>query len=142
MTKPQAHELQVLHAEICAALADPTRIAILYELADGPRCVTEVVNALALNQTTVSRHLRFLRDRGMVSAARSGQNVYYALVDRRVIDALDTMRAVLADVLQRRQALVGSGSGIQNQGSGDDGQSKLTEPGARTPDSKSQGGSQ
>ena len=109
MSKPQAHELQVLHAEICAAMADPTRIAIIYELADGPRCVSDIAAALQLNQTTVSRHLRFLRDRGMVSADRQGQNVYYTLVDQRVIQALDLMRSVLADVLSRRQALVQGG---------------------------------
>jgi DNA-binding transcriptional ArsR family regulator len=106
VVKPQANELQTLHAEICAAMADPTRIAILYELADGPHNVTEIVQSLALNQTTVSRHLRFLRDRGMVTTERSGQNVVYSLADMRVIQALDIMRAVLADVLSRRQALV------------------------------------
>ena len=106
MPKPLVHELQVLHAEVCAALADPTRIAILYELADGPRCVSEIVAALELNQTTVSRHLRFLRDRCMVTTERSGPNVYYTLADQRVIQALDLMRAVLADILARRQALV------------------------------------
>ena len=115
MVKPQAHELQVLHAEICAAMADPTRIAIIYELADGPRNVSEIVAALGLNQTTASRHLRFLRDRGMVSTDRQGQNVYYALVDTRVIQALDLMRSVLADVVSRRQALV-QGSGFRDQG--------------------------
>ena len=113
MIKPQVNELQVLHAEICAAMADPTRIAILYELADGPRNVSEIVAALGLNQTTASRHLRFLRDRGMVTAERSGQNVIYALADTRVIDALDLMRAVLADLLSRRQALV-QGTGIRD----------------------------
>jgi ArsR family transcriptional regulator len=109
MTKPQANELQVLHAEICSAMADPTRIAILYELAEGPRCVNEIVSTLGVNQTTASRHLRFLRDRGMVSAERSGQNVIYTLTDMRVIQALDLMRAVLADVLSRRQALIQGG---------------------------------
>ncbi len=106
MAKPLPHELQVLHAEICAALADPTRIAILYELAEGPRCVNEIVNTLDLNQTTISRHLRFLRDRGMVAAERSGANVVYSLTDQRVIQALDLMRAVLAEILTRRQALI------------------------------------
>jgi DNA-binding transcriptional ArsR family regulator len=114
MVKPQANELQILHAEICAAMADPTRIAILYELADGSRNVTEITTSLALNQTTVSRHLRFLRDRGMVITERSGANVYYSLADQRVIQALDIMRSVLADVLSRRQALMqGSGVGVQ-----------------------------
>jgi DNA-binding transcriptional ArsR family regulator len=117
MTKPQAHELQILHAEICAAMADPTRIAIIYELGEGPRNVTEITTSLGLNQTTASRHLRFLRDRGMVTAERMGQNVIYSLADDRVIQALDIMRAVLADILSRRQAIV-QGSGVRVQGSG------------------------
>ena len=113
MVKPQANELQVLHAEICAAMADPPRIAILYALADGPHHVGEITAALGLNQTTASRHLRFLRDRGMVTTERSGQNVIYGLADERVIQALDLMRAVLADLLSHRQALVqGSGFGV------------------------------
>lgn len=131
MAKPQAHELQVLHAEICAAMADPTRIAIIYELADGPRNVSEIVAALGLNQTTASRHLRFLRDRGMVSTDRHGQNIYYALADTRVIQALDLMRSVLADVLSRRQALV-SGSGFPDSGS-DETPAAIAGAGSRMP---------
>ena len=42
----------------------------------------------------------------MVTTERSGQNVVYALADERVILALDIMRAVLADVLLRRESLV------------------------------------
>lgn len=106
MSKPRLYELQVLHANVCAALAEPVRIAILYELSDGPRNVSQIVSALEMNQTTVSRHLRFLRDRGMVTSERSGPNVIYALADQRVIQALDLMRAFLADSLARRQALM------------------------------------
>ena len=106
MSKPAQNELQALHAEVCAALAEPVRIAILYELADGPRNVGELFSSLQLNQTTVSRHLRFLRDRSMVLAERSGTNVYYSLADPRIIQALDLMRAVLTGILERRQSLL------------------------------------
>ena len=106
MPKPTQNELQALHAEVCSALAEPVRIAILYELADGPRNVGELFSALQLNQTTVSRHLRFLRDRSMVLAERSGANVYYRLADPRIIQALDLMRAVLTGILEQRQRLL------------------------------------
>jgi ArsR family transcriptional regulator len=106
MTKPTANELQAMHAEVCAALAEPVRIAILYELSDGPKNVGEIVAALAANQSTVSRHLRFLRDRTLVTAQRSGANVVYSLADARIIQALDLMRGVLAGILQRRQDLL------------------------------------
>jgi len=87
-------------------LADPKRILLLYYLADGPRRVTDLAEALDLPQPTVSHHLRILRERGLVQSERRGTEVYYALTDRRVIEALDLLRAVLADLLARQADLV------------------------------------
>lgn len=105
MQQPQEAEVQLLHAQICQALADPTRILLLYQLAEGPRSVGELATALNLNQPTVSRHLKVLRDRGMARTERFGTTVMYSLTDHRVIEALDLMRAVLADNLAQRGAL-------------------------------------
>jgi ArsR family transcriptional regulator len=102
------HEINQLHAEICAGLADPNRILILYELADGPRNVTELAENLALNQPLVSRHLKVLRERGMVTATRVGPAVEYRLGDARLIQAMDLLRAVLHDNLSRRAELMGA----------------------------------
>ena len=46
-------EVNLLHAGICQALADPNRILILYALSDGPRTVTELTEALDVPQPTV-----------------------------------------------------------------------------------------
>ena len=99
-------EINALHAEICAGLADPKRILILYELHDQPRTVTELVQALGIPQPAVSRHLKTLRERGMVIAARQGPSVLYSLGDERLIQALDLLRAVLRENLSRRADLV------------------------------------
>jgi ArsR family transcriptional regulator len=101
-------EVNQLHAEICAGLADPKRILILYALHEKPRNVTELCNELNLSQPLVSRHLKVLRERGMVSALRSGTSVQYALRDERLIEALDLLRAVLRDHLSSRVELVGA----------------------------------
>lgn len=93
------NEVMRLHAQICAALADPTRILILYSLADKPHSVGEMGKVLGVNQPTVSRHLQNLRNSQLVTATRDGQNVYYSLCDARVIQALDLLRSVLADQL-------------------------------------------
>lgn len=100
-----AQEAHRLHAEICAGLADPIRIMILYALADGPSHVSALAGVLALPQPTISRHLKILRERGMVVASRSGQMVHYRLRDRRVIQVLDLLRAALHDVLARHMEL-------------------------------------
>jgi len=99
-------EVSALHAEICAGLADPKRILILYALAEAPCNVTELAAALGLPQPLVSRHLKVLRERGMAVALRRGQNVEYRLGDRRLIEALDLLRGVLRDNLGRRFDLV------------------------------------
>jgi ArsR family transcriptional regulator len=98
-------EINTLHAEVCAALADPKRIMILYELAVRPRNVTELSNALKLPQPLVSRHLKVLRERGMVVAARQGPAVEYRLGDTRLVKALDLLRSVLHDQLSHRAEL-------------------------------------
>ncbi len=92
-------EINLLHSRLCAALADPKRILLLYALGEGPKNVSELCQSLGLLQPTTSRHLRMLRERGLVRTQREGNMVIYALVDRRVIDALDLLRAVLADQL-------------------------------------------
>ena len=99
-------EVLQLHAEICAGLADPNRIMILYALSDGPHNVTEICNTLGMPQPSVSRHLKILRERRMVTTERKGTIVQYSLADQRLIEALDILRAVLRDGLAKRAELV------------------------------------
>jgi Predicted transcriptional regulators len=94
-------QVSLLHANICQALADPKRILILYALSEGAKYVHELAEILNTSQPTVSRHLKTLRERKLVNAERDGTSVRYALADPRVIDALETMRGVLVDMLAR-----------------------------------------
>lgn len=99
-------EINQLHAEICAGLADPNRIMLLYALAQSPRNVTELCNELNMPQSLVSRHLKILRERGMVTTERKGTAITYSLGDTRLIEALDLLRAAMRDMLARRADLV------------------------------------
>ena len=105
MTVPTLDELNLLHAHICQALGDPKRIQILYALAQQPRHVTALADLLDTPQPTISRHLRVLRQRALVTTEREGPAVVYTLADWRMIEVLDTMRAVLRDTLAK-QSLV------------------------------------
>lgn len=99
-------EINQLHAEFCAGLADPKRILIIYALSEAPKNVTDLVASLGMSQPAVSRHLKVLRERGMVTATRIGPSVEYRLSDNRLIEALDLLRAALRDHLSRRAELV------------------------------------
>jgi DNA-binding transcriptional ArsR family regulator len=61
------------------ALAEPTRRRILDQLLDRPRTVGELVTALAVSQPSVSKHLRVLRDAGLVEARSDAQRRVYEL---------------------------------------------------------------
>lgn len=99
------HEIDQLHAEICGGLADPKRIALLYALREGATTVNQLAEALDLPQATVSRHLKVLRERGMVIARREGMNVFYTVSNDKILRALDLLREVLSEHLAQRGAL-------------------------------------
>jgi ArsR family transcriptional regulator len=101
-------EINRLHAQICSGLADPNRILILYTLSDSPSNVSDLAKALETPQPTISRHLKVLKERGMVNAERQGQSMIYTIADMRIIQALDLMRAVLADSLESQVELARS----------------------------------
>jgi len=99
-------EINQLHADICSALADPTRILILYALSEQTRNVSDLANLVGITQPAASRHLKILRERGLVWPERQGPSVEYRLIDHRLVDALDMLRNVLRDSLTRRANLV------------------------------------
>lgn len=62
-----------------AVLAEPARRQILDELLDGERSVNELVDRLGMSQPSVSKHLRVLRDAGMVTVRIDAQRRRYSL---------------------------------------------------------------
>ena len=105
MNQELEREVNQLHAEFCAGLADPKRILIIYALSEGPLNVGDLAESLHLSQPAVSRHLKVLRERGMVIATRFGPSVEYRIGDPRLIEALDLLRAALRDHLSHRAEL-------------------------------------
>ena len=66
-------------APLFAALADPTRLAILERLRRGERCVSELCGDVTAGQSLISFHLKALRDVGLIFARKDGRTVWYAL---------------------------------------------------------------
>lgn len=108
---PAAPERRLLemHAHVCQALANPTRLQILDLLRDGERSVASLTDALRLRKANVSQHLAVLRARGVVVARRDGHTVHYRLTTPDVIKACDLMRRVLMAHLEQRWRLTRPG---------------------------------
>ena len=106
VTPTLKQEISQLEANFCAALSDPIRLLILYSLSESPRNVTELANELGVNQPTTSRHLKILRERGLVNTVRTGTTITYHLSDPRLIQALDLMRSIMRDRLTYQSSLI------------------------------------
>jgi len=99
-------EISQLEADFCSGLSDPTRLLILYALSNGPRNVTALSQELEISQPTTSRHLKVLRERGLVHTVRHGSTIIYHLADHRLIQALDLLRMVMRDRLAHQAGLI------------------------------------
>lgn len=105
MIDPDTMELFRLQAEIAKTLSDPYRLVLLHELREGEKSVGQLVTALGLPQSNVSRHLAVLRERSMVFTRREGTTIYYRLANPRIAEACDIVREVLQGQLARNHAL-------------------------------------
>ncbi len=77
-------------ADVYAAIADPTRRALLLRLAqEGERNVTELLEPFSISQPAVSKHLRILREAGLVRSRREGRERFYEIEASRLRDVYD-----------------------------------------------------
>ena len=83
-------------AALFRSLGDPTRLAIVRRLASGPARVVELVDALGLAQSTVSKHLACLRDCGLVVSEPVGRASVFRLSQPGLLDVLASAETVLA----------------------------------------------
>ncbi|WP_448569482.1 ArsR/SmtB family transcription factor [Thermus sp.] len=90
-------------AEFFKALAHPMRLAILDALRQGEKTVSELQQALGVEQSSLSRQLAFLRERGFLEARRQGVSVYYRVADPEVYAFLDLGRKIFQRHLEAEE---------------------------------------
>ncbi len=105
-------ELYRMHAEMCKVFSNPTRLEILNLLRDEEMSVTELIEKTKLSQANISQHLSIMKSKGIVSSNRKGKNIYYKLVNQKIIKAFDMIREVLAEMSKK------NGKTLQNYGAG------------------------
>ena len=77
-------------ADVYFAIADPTRRALLLRLArEGEKNVSELLGPFAISQPAVSKHLRILREAGLVRARREGRLSIYEIRARKLRQVRD-----------------------------------------------------
>jgi DNA-binding transcriptional ArsR family regulator len=84
-------------AVLFRSLGDPARLMLVRRLAAGPARVTDLVTALGLAQSTVSKHLACLRDCGLVTSEAAGRASVFRLAQPALADMLTAAETVLAE---------------------------------------------
>lgn len=82
-------------AALFRSLGDPTRLAIVRQLGSGPARVVDLVEAVGLAQSTVSKHLACLRDCGLVASEPVGRSSLFRLTQPALIEVLMSAETVL-----------------------------------------------
>lgn len=84
---------EVSCASVLKVLADETRLAVVEQLLDGPKTVSQINDELGVESTLLSHHLKALREANIISGQREGRYVSYslapALLARRKGRAID-----------------------------------------------------
>jgi len=83
------------------ALSDPIRLEIIQYLRNGEKCVCEIVPHLSLIQPLISRHLKILKDAGLVKCRKDGTKRIYAVVDNKIYNVIDALTAELLNTLSK-----------------------------------------
>jgi DNA-binding transcriptional ArsR family regulator len=71
-------------ARLFAVLSEPSRLALLHALHEGPLTVSQIVEACGMKQANVSRQLAILHDHRLVRRERAGSAVRYQILDPMV----------------------------------------------------------
>ena len=93
--------MQEQAASSFGALADPHRRAILELLHDGERSVREIADEMPITRPAVSRHLRLLKEAGLVTSSAEGTRRLYRLHDEGVAAVRAYLENVWGDAVAR-----------------------------------------
>lgn len=91
-----------LKAKIFNALSDSTRLEILEFLRAGEKCVCEIISHVRLIQPVVSRHLKILKDCGLVRDRKDGTRRLYSITESKMFEIIDAATPELLDLLSKR----------------------------------------
>ncbi len=85
-----------LKAQIIKAMAHPSRLMIIDELAKGERCVCDLQRVVGADMSTVSKHLAVMRNAGIVEDRKAGLQVFYRLRVPCILQFFGCIEAVKA----------------------------------------------
>ena len=96
-SQAQGPALSTRRAKLFHGLAEPSRLRILYALADGPLNVTQIARRAGLTQSNTSNHLACMLGCGLVTSERDGRFVFYRHADEHVSMLLSVADRIVSE---------------------------------------------
>lgn len=100
------YEQAKVRAEILKALSHPIRVLLVEALSKGEQCVSELNKLVAVDQSTISRHLAQLKKVGIIGEKREGAKVIHYLSCPCMLQAIECAVGVLKTESKRRSAIL------------------------------------
>lgn len=97
---PQIENKVKFKAKIFKALSDPVRLSILDFLRDGEKCVCVIVPHVKLIQPVVSRHLKILKECGMIRDRKEGNRRLYSITNPQIFRIIDDLNPEFVNSLK------------------------------------------
>ena len=86
-----------LHADLCKAIFNPKRLAIIDALRENGMNVNELSEKLKTSQSNISQHLAKLKSKGLVVSVNEGSNTYYSISNPKLLKAFDLVSEIIKD---------------------------------------------
>ena len=103
MAKLEENAARACH--LLKAMANPTRLMVLCQIADGEKSVGELERAIGLSQSGLSQHLAVLRSKDLVTTRRDAQTIYYSLSSHEAGAVMATLYQVFCHKSPKQQAV-------------------------------------
>jgi ArsR family transcriptional regulator len=97
-----------LHADLCKTFSNAKRLEIIDSLKDRERSASELIEKIGLSKANLSQHMSVLRSKGVILTRRDGVNVYYRIVNPKIIQACHLIREVLLEQFQEKGKMASS----------------------------------
>ena len=73
------------------ALANPDRLLLLCQLAQGEHCVSDLEDSVGIHQPTLSQQLGVLRDESLVNTRRDGKKIFYSIASKEALAVMQVL---------------------------------------------------
>ena len=104
LTRAQVARLRgsaVRVTDLLKAMANPSRLMILCQLAEGEKSVGQMESVVGLSQSALSQHLAVLRKKRIVATRREAQSIFYTLASKEVEEIMASLYRVFCAKVTR-----------------------------------------